>query len=495
MAGRRIGARRAGLLVAIAALTGVAAVLRFHDLSSQPGGLFPDEAAEGNDAFRLSHDLRGFHPVFFDDDSGHEALFTYLAAAAFRIVGPSVTVLRGTAAFIGVLAVLAMPLALRRFGWMVSLTGMAWSATAVWLVAISRDGFRCILVALVGTLALAALLRWSDRPGRASALLAGVACGVGLWTYQPLKLLPVLVAAWLYWQARRDPGAWVRLRPGLPWLIGAWLVVAAPLIATAIIDPVGYFGRATSVSPFTNGDALPAHIGRTLGMFGLVGDPQPRHNVAGLPLLSLPLTVLAALGVARAWRARRDPGARLLLLGLPVFMIPPLLSTEGGSPHFLRSLGLAPYVAAMLGLGAVEAVALARHLARPQLARRTVAVVAATSAAALAAAGTQGAVAYFTRPVADRYVDYSFALVALAEAAGPATAVIIDGYDAETIRFIDRDHLPVIVDPGRPVPGGDAVVSEDHSRLLRIAGAAASGTVVPVAYDWQGRPVAWRLDP
>jgi len=41
-----------------------------------------------------------------------------------------------------------------------------------------------------------------------------------------------------------------------------------------------------------------------------------------------------------------------------VFLIPPLIANEGGAPHFLRSLGLAPYVAACIGLGCVEAIAI-----------------------------------------------------------------------------------------------------------------------------------------
>ena len=218
--------RPAGVVAVVAfSLVALGAVLvRFWDLSNQPGGLYPDEAAEGVDAHRLITDP-SFHPVFFDDDGGREALFAYMTATAFRLAGASVTTLRGTAAAVGVLGVVLIWVAARRYGRLAALTAMAWAAGSLWLIAVSRDGFRCILVVPVGALALAALLRWGDRPGRWTAVLAGAATGLGLWTYQPLKLLPVLTLFWLLWIRRYDVDRFARLRSTLAWHIGAYAVV------------------------------------------------------------------------------------------------------------------------------------------------------------------------------------------------------------------------------------------------------------------------------
>src|SRR5664280_1631177 len=71
---------RTAALVAIGALVAIvvtAIVLRFFDLASLPGGLYPDEAAEGLDAQRMLHEP-GYHPewfVWFTNDGGREALF------------------------------------------------------------------------------------------------------------------------------------------------------------------------------------------------------------------------------------------------------------------------------------------------------------------------------------------------------------------------------------------------------------------------------------
>ena len=95
----RIPARGLVVALAVAILVG-AVVVRFAALSTQPGGLYPDEGAEALDAHRLLH-LPGFHPVFFQDDGGREAFYAYLVAFSFRLLGESTTVLRGVSAALG----------------------------------------------------------------------------------------------------------------------------------------------------------------------------------------------------------------------------------------------------------------------------------------------------------------------------------------------------------------------------------------------------------
>ena len=86
-----------GLGVILAAAT----LLRFVDLAANPGGLYLDEAAEALSAHRLLHEP-GFHPIFFADGGGREALFAYLVAGVFRYAGETTLALRATAAGIGV---------------------------------------------------------------------------------------------------------------------------------------------------------------------------------------------------------------------------------------------------------------------------------------------------------------------------------------------------------------------------------------------------------
>ena len=390
---------------------------------------------------------------------------------------------------LGVLAVIAVWAALRRFGMAVALTAAAWMAGSLWMVAVSRDGFRNMLVPLAGALALGGLLRWSARPAAATAALAGAACGLGLWTYQPLKLLPLLVIAWLVWLRLCGAPAWPRLRAQLVWLVTGYLLVAGPMLAAAVLDPTAYLSRGASVSAFAGGaDGLPLHVLRTIGGFGFVGDPNPRHDAGTLPLLSLPLTVVAVAGGVRAWRLRADPGHSLVLIGVPVFLLPAVIAVEGGAPHFLRLLGLAPHLAALIGLGVVELAALTGRLGRPGAPL----LGAGLALAALVGASAQGAHAYFSRPAGDVYSAYSNNLVAMAGLVTPGSTVILDPFRRVVVEFLDRDHLPRIVDPGtRLDPSAGPVLALTRGDLEATLGPGPATAARVVAVDPQGRPAVF----
>ncbi len=483
-------------LAALAAILAGAAVLRFADLAGNPGGLYTDEATEAVSALRLLHE-QGYHPIFFPDGGGREALFAYLVAGAFALFGETTLVLRGTAAVLGVGGVVAIWWLGRHFGTVTALVAAAWAAGALWLVCISRDGMRNVLVPLFGAIALVALISWARRPGRWNAVLAGGCVGAAaLYTYQPLKLLPLLVVLWLVWVRRADADTWARMRPTLLAATVAFVVVAAPMLLVAISDPVAYFGRAFGVTPLNPADTvnLLDHVLRTLGMFAFTGDPNPRHDVASLPMLGWPTALVALVGVLRAWRQRRDAAHALVGLALPVFLLPPLIATEGGAPHFLRSLGLAAPVALLVGLGAAELMEWSRRMGGS----RARAVAALSVAAGLVALAAGSAGAYLSRPVVDRYAAYRYDLVAIAEAADARDAVILDDYDASVIRFLDANRLPVIVAPGSRLKDAsryDEVLAPTPEALAAAVGPAAASAAHVIAHDPAGNPTAWAATP
>jgi 4-amino-4-deoxy-L-arabinose transferase-like glycosyltransferase len=492
-----------GAVAVLTLVAAAAAFLRFYDLGSNPGGLYADEASEGLDALRLLHQP-GFRPdwmVWFQTDGGREALFAYAVAGVFHFFGETALVLRATAAAFGVAGVLAVGHLGRRFGVWTGIAAAAWAAGSLWLICASRDGMRNTIVPLFGAVALIALLHWASRPGRLSAAFAGGVTSLSaLYTYQPLKLLPLLVVVWLVWLYRYDRARFNELRSGLVPFAVAFLAVGAPMIAVAITEPASYFGRAASVSTFNSAvdahSSLPIHVLRTLAMFGYAGDGNGRHDVYSLPLLPLPLTVLAGFGVWRLWKARRDPAHSLILLSLPVFMIPPIIATEGYSPHFLRVLGLAAPLGVTVGLGAAEFVEQVRNRWSQLAGRLAVAVVALT----LAAVGVSSGWIYLSRPVSDRYAPFSYEVAAAGQYAAehPGSVVIIDAYSGTNIEFTYWSNPPSLLRPGTVIAKPaiyTTIVAMRPADLDAAVGPDLAGQARPVAWDPAGKPVVWAVTP
>ena len=227
-----------------------------------------------------------------------------------------------------------------------------------------------------------------------------------------------------------------------------------------------------------------------------------------LPLLGPLLFVPFVLGIWRCWRHRADHGHALVLLGLGVFLLPPLLANEGPAPHFLRSLGLAPYVAACIGVGGVEVIQLARRLAlRLGTARTALAAPAgwAVCAAVVAGVGVASAATYLSRPIQDRYSAFTFADVALANASvdnptdgGASTLLILNVYDAMDVQFLDAGRLPTIVPPRRQVANPaiySLIVAPSRADIAAAVGAGLAADARVVARDPSGNPVAFDVVP
>jgi 4-amino-4-deoxy-L-arabinose transferase-like glycosyltransferase len=354
----------------------LAAWFRLYDIQNFPPGLFPDEAANGEDALLiLDGDWRPFYPR----GNGREALFYYLQAGSIKLFEIGVWQLHVVSAMIGIVTVLSIYFATRVwFGRLSGLLATFFLATSYWHVTLSRTGFRAILIPLFVALFTAwvgyvvrSMKRGQIKRAYVYAALAGAAFAGGFYTYIAFRIMVgvVLGIALLLLLAAVHPKVglthWQRYGKQIVVGILAAMIVFAPLGWFFVQEPEAFVGRAGQVSVF-NKELQQEYGGGTLvgtilystretiiSFFAGEGDLNWRHNVAGFPLLN-PLvgllgllgltwaihgTVMCAFKMARGKELHLDvifPYLLLLLGG----MLAPVVTTAEGIPHGLRSIGL-----------------------------------------------------------------------------------------------------------------------------------------------------------
>lgn len=336
----------------------VAVFLRFWKLASLPPGLFPDEAANGLDVFRIleQNDLR----PLYNTNGPREALFFYIQAAFVALIGNTILALRLAPAMIGSLAVPVTYLWVKSwFGQRTALIAAFLMAVSPWAITMSRIGFRASMVPLFIPLTLWLYTRGFQTGRRKWFILAGASLGAGMYTYLsfrlfPLALLAVVGALWLW--RREFIRRWWRM-VGVS-LIAA-LVVFSPMLLFGLKYPGDVFGARSSTS-FTNPElnngqplqTLLDTIGKTALMFNVHGDENYRHNLGGEPMLNVFVGVMFILGALICVTKLRSPRYFALLAVFGVMLLPEVLTAEG-IPHALRAIGAMPtvFVLAALGIG------------------------------------------------------------------------------------------------------------------------------------------------
>jgi 4-amino-4-deoxy-L-arabinose transferase-like glycosyltransferase len=331
---------------------GTAVLLRLTNLGSWPPGLYRDEAFNGLDALRV---LKGELTVFFTANNGREPIYIYLTALSVGLFGRTVLAVRLAAAIVGSLTtLLVFQLGRSWFGWRVGLLAAWLWAITLWPVHLSRIGLRIILLPAVLALAFWLGTEAYRRQQLRWWLAAGVAYGLGFYTYLAIRFTPLLLlalGAFLLWRGQRE-----RLRRGLGWFLLGTAVTLLPLALFYLQNPDLLLGRTDQVSIFNpvinHGDffgTLWRHGWQTLALFFWRGDSILRHNPAGRPLFDWLMTGPFLLGLGWCLRQWRKPAATAVLLWITVMLGVTILAED--APHFLRAAGILPAVLFLPALG------------------------------------------------------------------------------------------------------------------------------------------------
>ena len=388
---------------------------RFYQIAAMPGGLFPDEAANGLDINSMQ---QGDLQPFYERGNGREALFFYMLWGSVEIFGKGPWQHHITSAGVGVLAVLGCFLVTRKLfeifplrrrkedgddvqddkavaanttsigdivGNISRATTMAllasfFMAGSRWHIVLSRTAFRANLIPLFtaftfyfGLLAFSAQTRgkryfWS--------IVTGATFALGFYSYIAYRIMVPLIAIAILWPLLTDLWQTPRFQSikkyfgSFVGLCAAFVAFFAPLGYYFYTHPGSFVGRSGQVSIFNPELNQGNLVGTVIAVFNKSveayfrnGDLNWRHNISGEPFLSIIISPFFAIGLVGitllAIRYIFTPIKNkldwkyFLLAGWFWAMLIPVVTTAEGIPHGLRAIGTIPVVFMMSTVGLI----------------------------------------------------------------------------------------------------------------------------------------------
>ena len=358
-----------GLLIAATVL---AAFFRLHQIDQLPPGDGYDPAYYGVDALRI---LNGARPIMLPPN--REALFSYVVAGCFLVLGASTRAIHIASALVGVLTVPATYLVaeelfsdqeglLKTYGGAASALMMALS---YWHLNWSRYGVRAILVPLFADTTFYFLWRGLRTGKRWAFVLCGVSLGLSMYTYQAARLIPILILVGFgsALQGRKED------LDGRNFLIvvGVSLLVFAPLGYHFLTHPGSFTHRVEQAfvveetqAAEGNLQAILKQVKKAALAYNFVGDRDPFSTIPGRPSLNPFFSALFFLGIAVSLSRIRQRPYLFLLAWLGVLFIPAAIASK--APTAKRAIGTLPAVAALIAIGALSPWNMLRRWAQDQ---------------------------------------------------------------------------------------------------------------------------------
>jgi 4-amino-4-deoxy-L-arabinose transferase-like glycosyltransferase len=337
----------------------IASFARLYQIGKLHPGLYPDEAMNGNNA--LEAVKTGDYKIFYPENNGREGLFINIQAGFIKVFGNKPWVLRLPSAIFGILTVLGVfYLAKELFSSArVGLISSFILAVNFWHINFSRMGFRAIMAPLLLVWGMYFLLlsirKWdlNQRASVAIALLAGGIYGLGFHTYIAYRATPLLLLLLIPFFKNKS-GFW---KLTASFILGT-AVAALPIGLYFLKNPADFLGRTTQVSIFAGGSPIKditLNTLKTVGMFFFNGDWNWRHNFAGRAELFWPAALLFGFGIIFSLRKvfsknfRNDGFPFAMLLGWFIVCSLPVIVSNEGIPHALRSILLIPPAVILAG--------------------------------------------------------------------------------------------------------------------------------------------------
>ena len=346
-------------LVFFALILIVSAYFRFTRLNDVPIETTSDHVEKLIDTNDILNN--GQRPIFEPANGGREPMTFYLIALTsyFTHLPLNHFLLKLVMAVLGFVALPFFYLLARELFeddllamFTMLLAGISW-----WANLISRNGLRFPFAPLFGAIALWLLIAAVKRSRRNLALLAGLAAGVGLYGYTPMRAMPIALIALLIvfaiHQNKRE--SWIRAIQFFGVALIILLAVYVPMIRYGIDEPENYWRRSLTRmlgDPSPDVEAPPPLLPtlarnewNSLTMFFYTADNAWLVSPAGQPALDWVMSACFLMGAAFLlyryirWRDWRD---LFLLIIIPILLSPSTgaLALPAENPSLTRS-GLA----------------------------------------------------------------------------------------------------------------------------------------------------------
>lgn len=373
--------------IALIIILGVGIVFRLHDLYGMPPQMTSDHKEKLLDAWRVAN---GDRDVFFANNGGREGFQMYAIALMAQIPGLGFN--HETMKLLAVIeSVLALPAMFwlgrqvagrenREFGNVLGLSLMALIAVSYWHVTVTRLALRIVLTPLVGALLLGFLVRAMRHNRRADFVAAGLVLGFGLYTYQAVRMMPVMVLvavaiAILYRGRTRQE--FLRYTWNLAALVIVSFTIFVPLARYSADHPEEFWRRSVgrvfgdrydednTPVELTIGDRIEAfnenlpelmsNMRNALLMFNWKGDIGWINGVPNDPMLDPMSGTLLLVGVVACIAVairRRDMAFTLIPVAAMIMLLPSALAIGMTieNPSATRASGAIPPVYLMMAV-------------------------------------------------------------------------------------------------------------------------------------------------
>jgi hypothetical protein len=325
-------------LLLLAGLCLVILFFRVYQINQVPSQMISDHAEKLLDVQDV---LDGQTHIFFTRNTGREAIQFYLIALTVKLLGTGVSFLSmkiGTILF-GLLTLPFIYLLGKEIGGKrVGIIATAFAGIAYWPNVLSRFALRFTFYPFFVAVTLYFLVRGLRRSSRNDIILAGLSLGLGLQSYTPMRIVPlvVIVAFVLYLLHRQSKGVREITLSHFAILVLAALVLFLPLMRYALENPSTFAFRAfTRLSTWERPYPGPVwsiflkNVWNAMTMFAWDNGNVWAYSISYRPALDVISAALFYIGYVLLiirYILRRHWLDLFLVLSVPLLMLPSILS-------------------------------------------------------------------------------------------------------------------------------------------------------------------------